>query len=152
MDFIRGRAAGISAADAALNIDGIPLVKPPWGRITAIDLRQGEILWQVPHGETPDHIRNHPLLQGIDVPRTGRVGRVGTLITKTLVIAAEGGSTITLPSGERGAYLRAYDKETGADAGQVVMPASASGSPMTYLHEGQQYVVLAISGAAFQES
>ena len=149
MNFIRGRARGISAADAALNIEGIPLIKPPWGRITAIDLKQGEILWQVAHGETPDNIKNHPLLQGIDIPRTGRIGRVGTLITKSLVIAAESGGTITLPSGEEGAYLRAYDKQTGADAGQVVVPAAASGSPMTYMHDGQQYIVFAISGGGF---
>ncbi len=149
MNFIRGRARGIPAIDAALNIDGIPLIKPPWGRITAIDLKQGEILWQVPHGETPDNIKNHPLLQGIDIPRTGRIGRVGTLITKSLVIAAESGGTITLPSGEEGAYLRAYDKATGADAGQVVVPAAASGSPMTYMHDGQQYIVFAISGGGF---
>ena len=149
MDFIRGRARGIPAADAALNVDGIPLVKPPWGRITAIDLKQGEILWQVAHGETPDNIRNHPLLQGVEIPRTGRSGRVGTLITETLVIAGESGGTITLPSGEEGAYLRAYDKMTGADVGQVVMPMAASGSPMTYMHEGQQYIVLAISGGGF---
>ena len=125
------------------------MIKPPWGRITAIDLKQGEILWQVPHGETPDNIKNHPLLQGIDIPRTGRIGRVGTLITKSLVIAAESGGTITLPSGEEGAYLRAYDKQTGADAGQVVVPAAASGSPMTYMHDGQQYIVFAISGGGF---
>ena len=149
MNFIRGRARGIPAADAALNIEGIPLIKPPWGRITAIDLKQGEILWQVAHGETPDNIKNHPLLQGIDIPRTGRIGRVGTLITKSLVIAAESGGTITLPSGEEGAYLRAYDKQTGADAGQVVVPAAASGSPMTYMHDGQQYIVFAISGGGF---
>ena len=149
MNFIRGRARGISAADAALNIEGIPMIKPPWGRITAIDLKQGEILWQVPHGETPDNIKNHPLLQGIDIPRTGRIGRVGTLITKSLVIAAESGGTITLPSGEEGAYLRAYDKQTGADAGQVVVPAAASGSPMTYMYDGQQYIVFAISGGGF---
>lgn len=149
MNFIRGRARGIPAIDAALNIDGIPLIKPPWGRITAIDLKQGEILWQVPHGETPDNIKNHPLLQGIDIPRTGRIGRVGTLITKSLVIAAESGGTITLPSGEEGAYLRAYDKVTGADAGQVIVPAAASGSPMTYMHDGQQYIVFAISGGGF---
>ena len=149
MNFIRGRARGIPAADAALNIEGIPLIKPPWGRITAIDLKQGEILWQVAHGETPDNIKNHPLLQGIDIPRTGRIGRVGTLITKSLVIAAESGGTITLPSGEEGAYLRAYDKQTGSDVGQVVVPASASGSPMTYMHDGQQYIVFAISGGGF---
>jgi quinoprotein glucose dehydrogenase len=91
MDFIRGRASEVSAAQASLSIDGIPIIKPPWGRITAIDLNLGEILWQVPHGETPDNIRNHPRLEGLDIPRTGRVGRIGTLVTKTLVIAGEGG-------------------------------------------------------------
>ncbi len=148
MDFIRGRAREISAVDAALNIDGIPLVKPPWGRITAIDLTVGEILWQIPHGETPDYIRNHPLLEGVTIPRTGRIGRVGTLITETLVIAGEAGTFTTL-SGAQGAMLRAYDKATGDEVGEVFMPAGASGSPMTYLHEGQQHIVLAISGGGF---
>ena len=148
MDFVRGRAREISAVDAALNVDGIPLVKPPWGRITAIDLTVGEILWQVPHGETPDYIRNHPLLEGVTIPRTGRIGRVGTLITETLVIAAEAG-TFTTPSGEVGAMLRAYDKATGDEVGEVFMPAGASGSPMTYVDNGQQYIVLAISGGGF---
>ena len=78
MDFIRGRASEVSARDAALTIEGIPIIKPPWGRITAIDLNEGEILWQVPHGETPDNIRNHPRLAGVDIPRTGRGGRIGT--------------------------------------------------------------------------
>ena len=79
------------------------------------------------------------------IPRTGRPGRVGTLITKTLVIAGEGG-TFTTPSGEIGAMLRAYDKATGAEVGEVYMPASVSGSPMTYMHDGAQYIVLAVSG------
>ena len=148
MDFIRGRAREIPAVDAALNVDGIPLVKPPWGRITAIDLTQGEILWQIAHGETADNIRNHPLLEGVNVPRTGRVGRVGTLITKTLVIAGEPG-TFTTASGERGAMLRAYDKATGEELGSVYMPTGISGSPMTYMHEGSQYIVMAISGGGF---
>ena len=148
MNFIRGRAREIPAAEVALNVDGIPLVKPPWGRITTIDLKQGEILWQIPHGETPDNIRNHPLLEGLTLPRTGRVGRVGTLITKTLVIAGEAG-TFTTPSGEEGAMLRAYDKATGQEVGAVYMPAGVSGSPMTYMHDGQQHVVLAISGGGF---
>ena len=123
-------------------------MKPPWGRITAVDLTVGEILWQIPHGATPDNIRNHPLLEGVTVPRTGRVGRVGTLITKTLVIAGEAG-TFTTPSGDDGAMLRAYDKATGREVGEVYMPAGASGSPMTYLHDGQQYVVIAVSGGGF---
>ena len=148
MDFIRGRGEGISARQALLSVDGIPLVKPPWGRITAIDLKVGEILWQIPHGETPDNIRNHPALQGMTLPRTGRIGRVGTLITPTLVIAGDPG-TFTTPSGEEGAMLRAYDKATGDDVGEVYMPAGASGSPMTYMHDGRQYVVLAISGSGF---
>ena len=145
MNFIRGRASEVSAADASLSIDGIPIIKPPWGRITAIDLNQGEILWQVAHGETPDNIRNHPRLQGITIPRTGRVGRIGTLVTKTLVIAGEGG-TFTTPSGDRGAMLRAYDKATGAEVGEVYLPAPQSGSPMTYVLDGVQYIVVATSG------
>ena len=148
MNFIRGRSREIPAAEVALNVDGIPLVKPPWGRITAIDLKVGEILWQIPHGETPDNIRNHPLLSGVDLPRTGRVGRVGTLVTKTLVIAGEAG-TFTTSSGEEGAMLRGYDKATGEEVGAVYMPAGASGSPMTYMHNGQQHIVLAISGGGF---
>ena len=146
MNFIRGRASEISAREAALTIDGIPIIKPPWGRITAIDLNGGDILWQVPHGATPDNIRNHPRLQGVDVPRTGRVGRIGTLNTKTLVVAGEGGM-FTTPSGERGAMLRAYDKMTGEEVGEVYMPAPQTGSPMTYMLDGTQYIVVAVSGS-----
>ena len=73
---------------------------------------------------------------------------MGTLVTKTLVIAGEAG-TFTTPSGEEGAMLRAYDKDTGGEVGAVYMPAGASGSPMTYMHEGRQYIVLAISGGGF---
>ena len=146
MNYIRGRASEVSARDAALTIDGIPIIKPPWGRITAIDLNQGEILWQVPHGETPDNIRNHPRLAGVDIPRTGRVGRIGTLNTKTLVVAGEGG-LFTTPSGEPGAMLRAYNKLTGEEVGAVYMPAPQSGSPMTYVLDGVQYIVVAVSGS-----
>ena len=146
MNFIRGRATEVSAAEASLTIDGIPIIKPPWGRITAIDLNRGEILWQVPHGETPDNIRNHPRLEGVDIPRTGRVGRIGTLNTKTLVIAGEGG-LFTTPSGESGAMLRAYDKMTGEEVGEVYMRAPQSGSPMTYVLDGVQYIVVATSGS-----
>jgi len=148
MNYISGRARDIPAGQATLNVDGIPLVKPPWGRITAIDLKRGEILWQIAHGATADNIRNHPLLEGVTVPRTGRIGRVGTLITKTLVIAGEPG-TFTTGSGEEGAMLRAYDKASGEELGAVFMPTGVTGSPMTYMHEGRQYIVLAISGGGF---
>ncbi len=145
MNFIRGNPAGVPARDRALTIRGLPLIKPPWGRISAIDLRTGDIVWQIAHGETPDNVREHPDLQGLDIPRTGRSGRVGTLITKTLVIAGEPG-TFTTASGERGAMLRAYDKASGVEVGQVLMPVGVSGSPMTYMHDGAQYIVVAVSG------
>jgi quinoprotein glucose dehydrogenase len=131
-----------------LSVQGLPLVKPPYGRISAIDLNHGEILWQIAHGETPDNIRNHPALKGLDIPRTGRPGIIGTLVTKTLLIAGEAGF-FTTPNGLRGAMLRAYDKATGKEVGAVYMPAPQSGSPMTYMLNGQQYIVVAISGGTY---
>jgi quinoprotein glucose dehydrogenase len=145
-----GRAWGDGEGEATgrgLAVQGLPLVKPPWGRISAIDLSKGEIVWQVAHGETPDAVRNHPALKGLTIPRTGRSnGRIGTLVTRTLVIAGEPGF-FTTPAGVRGAMLRAYDKATGAEVGAVYMPAPQTGSPMTYLLNGQQYLVVATSGA-----
>ena len=132
----------------ALNVQGLPLLKPPYGSISAIDMSRGEILWQIAHGETPDDIRNHPLLAGLNVPRTGQAGSPGTLVTRTLLIAGERLYTTT-PSGELGAMLRAYDKATGREVGAVYMPAPQSGSPMTYMHGGEQYIVVAVSGAQY---
>ena len=132
-----------------LTVQGLPLIKPPYGRITAIDLDKGEIRWQVPHGETPDAVKNHPALKGVKiVPRTGQPGNVGTLVTKTLLIAGEPRVTTT-STGQRGAMLRAYDKATGNDVGAVYMPAQQTGSPMTYLFNGRQYIVVAISGGNY---
>ncbi len=127
---------------------GLPLLKPPYGRITAIDLNKGEIAWQVAHGDTPDNIRDHPALKGMNIPRTGRPGQAGTLVTKTLLVAGEKG-VVTMADGRRGAYLRAYNKATGADAGKVYIPAPQSGSPMTYMLNGKQYIVVAISGQGY---
>jgi quinoprotein glucose dehydrogenase len=129
-------------------VRGLPLLKPPYARITAIDLKTGDIAWQIPHGETADEIRNHPALQGLEIPRTGRPGRIGTLVTRTLLVAGEGG-LFTTPSGERGAMLRAYDKATGREVGAVYLPAPQSGSPMTYMLDGRQHIVLAISGGNY---
>jgi quinoprotein glucose dehydrogenase len=130
------------------NVQGLPLGKPPYGQISAIDLSRGEILWQIAHGETPDNVRNHPMLKGLNIPRTGRSGNIGTLVTRTLVIAGEGGFATT-STGQRGALLRAYDKASGKDAGAVYMPAPQSGSPMTYLFNSRQYIVVAIGGGAY---
>ncbi len=136
------------SGEPVLLVRGLPLLKPPYGRITAIDLDKGEIVWQVAHGETPDNVRNHPALAGLTIPRTGSTGLIGTLTTKSLVIAGESINT-TMPSGTKGAMLRAYDKASGKDAGAVYMPAPQSGSPMTYMLNGQQYIVVAISGPGY---
>jgi len=158
MNFIRGTAAydivqppaaeGAAAAGGGLTVQGLPIFKPPYGAITAINLDKGEIVWQVAHGETPDNIRNNPALKGIDIPRTGRAGNVGIVTTSTLVISGEAGF-VTNPQGQRGAYLRAYDKGTGKDAGAVFMPAGQTGSPMTYMQNGKQYIVIAVGGGGF---
>jgi quinoprotein glucose dehydrogenase len=142
------RDAAGEEVSPALTVHGLPLLEPPYGRITAINLDKGEIVWQVAHGETPDNVRNNPALKGVAIPRTGRAGIIGVLTTKTLVIAGEAGF-FTPPSGARGAMLRAYDKATGNEVGAVYMPAPQSGSPMTYMLNGQQYIVVAISGNNF---
>jgi quinoprotein glucose dehydrogenase len=146
-----GGGGGEGGGGAGLNVQGLPLVKPPWGRITAINLNRGEIVWQVPHGATPDAVKNHPALKGLNIPKTGRQGRVGTLVTRTLLVAADGaqGGFVITPSGQRGAMLYAYDKATGAVVGEVYMPAASSGSPMTYMLNGSQYIVVAISGGTY---
>ncbi len=156
MNYVSTGGGDDGSGGGALSVRGIPLVKPPWGRITAIDLNKGEIAWQVAHGETPDTIKNHPALKGVTIPRTGRPGGaggssggIGTLTTKTLVISGEGGA-FTTPSGQRGAMLRAYDEATGKNVGEVYMPGAQTGSPMTYMLNGRQYIIVGVSGAIMQ--
>jgi quinoprotein glucose dehydrogenase len=141
-------AAGEGGGGASPNPQGLPFLKPPYGRITAIDLTKGEFIWQIAHGETPDSVRNHPALKGVNVPRTGQAGAVGVLVTKTLVIAGDPIAT-TASDRPRGAMLRAYDKATGKEVGAVYMPAPQSGSPMTYMAGGKQYIVVAVSGGNY---
>jgi glucose dehydrogenase len=143
----RGGAGG-AGGGGGLTVQGLPIVKPPYGSITAISLDKGEILWQIAHGDTPDNVRNNPALKGLNIPRTGQAGIIGTLITKTLVIAGE--AQVTTAAGHpRGALLRAYDKATGKDAGTAFMPAPQSGSPMTYMLNGKQYIIVAIGGGNY---
>jgi quinoprotein glucose dehydrogenase len=139
---------GEGGGGALPNPQGLPFLKPPYGRITAIDLTRGEFVWQVAHGETPDSVRNHAALKGVTIPRTGQSGAVGARITKTLVIAGDPMVTTTTDR-PRGAMLRAYDKATGKEVGTVFMPAQQSGSPMTYMLEGKQYIVVAVSGGNY---
>jgi quinoprotein glucose dehydrogenase len=152
----RGAAAdGAPAAPAAagagfgLTVQGLPLMKPPYSTISAINLDRGEIVWQIAHGETPDAIRNSAVLKGIDIPRTGQSGyNIGTLVTKSLVIAGDGQVTTTADH-PRGAMLRGYDKTNGKEVGSVWMPAPQTGSPMTYMLKGRQYIVIAVSGGPY---
>ena len=143
------RTGGPAPAPAnPLNVQGLPLVKPPYGTLSAINLDKGEITWQVAHGETPDAIRNHPLLKGMNLPRTGQTGGVVTAVTKSLVLAGDPQVTTTADH-PRGAMLRAYDKATGKEVGAVYMPAQQSGGIMTYMVNGKQYIVVAVSGGAY---
>ena len=130
-----------------ISIEGIPLMKPPYGTITALDLGKGTLVWQIVHGETPDHIKNHRLLKGVTIPRTGQTGILGTLTTKTLIICGDCG-LYTDETGRKGARLRAYDKATGEQKGAVFMDKVQTGATMTYMHHGKQYLVCA-QGSTF---
>jgi quinoprotein glucose dehydrogenase len=144
-----GFGGGLGARGGTFLQGAIPMIKPPYDRITAYDMNTGDLLWQKAHTTTQDNIRNHPALQGLEVSRLGAYGRIfiGVLATGSLVIAGEG-DVHTNENGQTVALLRAYDKATGEDiAGTVEMPAKQTGSPMTYMHEGKQYIVLAVTHA-----
>jgi quinoprotein glucose dehydrogenase len=111
---------------------GLPLLKPPYGRITAIDLNTGDHAWMIPNGETPDDIKNNPALKGIDTSKFGGPGKAPLLVTKTLLFA--GGGTL----------FRAIDKKTGAVVFDMKLPANDTGGPMTYMLNGRQYIVVAV--------
>ena len=143
-----GRGAAGGGGGGGLNVQGLPLLKPPYGVLNAINLDRGEITWQVPHGDTPDVVRNHPMLKGMNIPKTGQQGSVGLFVTKTLVVLGDPQVTTT-DTHPRGAMLRAYDKTNGKEVGAVWMPAPQSGSPMTYLANGKQYIVIAVSGGNY---
>lgn len=145
----RGAGGGGGAGGrGGLPIEGLPLIKPPYDRITAFDMNTGDMLWQKAHGTTPDSIKNHPALKGLNLPRLGTAGRIflGVLATKTLLIAGEGGVHANA-SGTPVALLRAYDKATGEDVPGIEMPGRQTGSPMTYMHNGKQYIVLAAAAS-----
>lgn len=122
---------------------GLPLLKPPYGRITAIDMKSGDHLWMVPNGDTPPAVRDHPALQGLDIPPTGRPTHANLLLTRSLLFAGEGRGQEPV--------MRALDKRTGATLAEIRLPAPTNASPMTYLHEGVQYVVVAVANASTVE-
>lgn len=117
---------------------GLELFKPPYGTITAYDMNKGEIAWQIPNGDTPDAVKNHPALKGVDLPVTGKRSHATILTTKSLVYYGEG---------RRGdAFLHALDKKTGKEVGRVELPATTNTAPMTFMHKGRQYIIAAVAG------
>ena len=123
---------------------GLPLTKPPYGRVTAIDLNRGEHRWMVANGDGP---RDHPLLKPLNLPPLGQSVRAAPLATRTLLFVSEGDQVNTrTPPGGGGRKLRAFDKATGAVIWETALPAGTTGTLMTYMHQGRQYLVVAIGG------
>jgi quinoprotein glucose dehydrogenase len=131
-DYVMGGGLG--------TVQGLRLLKPPYGRITAYDMNRGDIVWQVPNGDTPASVTNHPLLKGLPIPKTGSPSQAGLLVTRTLLIAGEGAN------GQ--AVFHAYDKKTGEELFQMPMPGPQVSLPITYLHQGRQYIVMGVRGTA----
>jgi len=148
----RGGRGGGGGAEGGLGggtvVQGVPIVKPPYGVIVSINLDKGDIDWSVPHGDTPDAVRNSPAMRGVNIPKTGQSGNVGVVVTKTLIVVGDP-SVTTTPEHPRGAMLRAYNKQNGEQVGAVFMPAPQSGSPMTYMVDGRQYIIVAVSGGNY---
>jgi quinoprotein glucose dehydrogenase len=123
---------------------GLPLIKPPYGRITAIDLNKGEMVWTVPNGEGP---RNHPAIRDLHLGPLGQSVRAAPLATRTLLFVSEGDQVnVRTPPNGGGKKLRAYDKATGKVVWETDLDAGTTGTMMTYLHKGKQYIVVAIGG------
>ncbi len=128
---------------------GLPLVKPPWGRIVAIDLNTGDHAWMIPNGPTPSYIKNHPLMKGVNVENGGIPSRAPLMVTKTLLFSADGANLFNSVAGGGGKTFRAIDKKTGKVIYEIQLPASATGIPMTYLADGRQFIVVAIGDLGY---
>jgi quinoprotein glucose dehydrogenase len=133
----RGQTIGPSTT-----VFGLPLLKPPYGIVTAVDLKTGDRLWTVPHGNTPEAIKRNPKLQGVNIPNTGaQTNGTGLLVTSTLLFGGEGGAS---------PVFRAWDKKTGAVVAEIQLPGPTTGFPVTYTKAGRQYIAVAarVDGAA----
>ena len=134
----------MQSLDIAEGPQGLPLLKPPYGSLVAIDLNAGEILWRVANGDGP---RDHPALRDLDLPPLGQAARVSPLVTSTLVFLGEGvdrGMPV-LPEDVGGKLFKAYDKATGAVVAEVELPGGVSGAPISYMANGRQYIVMPIA-------
>jgi quinoprotein glucose dehydrogenase len=121
-------------------IQGLRILKPPYGRITAYNMNRGEIAWQIPNGDTPENVKAVAAKLGITIPRTGKPSQTGIMVTRTLLFAAEGSGGDPI--------LHAYDKATGADLAQIPLPGPGVSLPMTYMHDNRQFVVIGARGGA----
>ncbi len=119
-------------------LSGLPLAKPPWGRITAIDMNTGEHAWMIANGPTPDDVVNNPALKGVDIPPTGRATRAMLLATKTLLFGTDGWGGTPI--------LRAYDKATGEEIAAIDLPGMSGGLPMSYAVDGRQFIAISVAG------
>jgi quinoprotein glucose dehydrogenase len=138
--------AGESAGRPSFGPRGLPLVRPPWGRITAIDLNTGDHVWMIANGDAPDVVKNNPALKGlnIDLSKAGKPERSPLMVTKTLLFGADGAGLFSSGPGAGGKIFRAIDKKTGAIVHEMTLPASTTGIPMTYMVDDRQYIVVAI--------
>ena len=144
---VRGAAPqlgpGVSRGPWGIGPQGLPLVKPPYGRITAYNMNTGDIVFQVPNGDTYDWIKTHPALKGATIPKTGRADEGGILVTKTLAFAGQG-CGLFRQGGGGGEHFYAYDKKTGEVVHDMVLPAGTCGNPMTYMVNGKQYIAVSV--------
>jgi len=144
-----GRQPGAERSAYGPGPDGLPLLRPPYGRITALDLNKGEKLWMVPNGDGP---RDHPLLKGLNLPPLGTIGRPAALVTRTLLFLGESSDAV-LGAGVHGAStFRAYDKRTGKVLWETTLPAGTTGGPVTYEVAGEQYIVVPVGGDSYGSS
>ena len=127
-DWVNYRAIGVPGPD------GLPIYKPPYSRVTAIDMNTGEHLWWIPIGEPNDRIKNHQALQGKDLSKVGGQGRSILMVSGDLLLTTEG------MAGPR--VLNAHNKRTGEKVGSVELPAIGMYGMMTYKHDGRQYIVV----------
>jgi quinoprotein glucose dehydrogenase len=123
----------------------LPIIKPPYGRITAIDLNSGDNLWMIPNGQPPDDIKNNPALKGIDTSKFGNPERALLVVTKSLLFSADA-TGLSPVNGSSASTFRAIDKKTGDTIAELKLPAHATGVPMTYVAKGKQYIVIAVGG------
>jgi quinoprotein glucose dehydrogenase len=137
---------GQGASRPNIGPQGLPLIKPPWGRITAIDLNTGDHVWTIANGDAPDVVKNNPAAKGIDLSKAGKPERSPLMVTKTLLFGADGSGLFNAGPGGGGKMFRAIDKKTGAIVHEMALPASTTGVPMTYLVDDRQYIVVATGG------